>query len=158
MPSFAVAPARALDHALPTGLLAGLVSTVILLWRGRADTRHAVAPINAISHWIWPDEAIRRNDPSLKHTASGIALHMASSLFWSTVYGWLRARRSAPSALNASVDAAAVAAVAAVVDLRVVPKRLTPGFEHRLRTSSLVTVYGGFALGLALGGLLALRR
>jgi hypothetical protein len=158
IPTISLAPPRATDHAVTTGLLAGLLSTAILLWRGRAETRNAIAPINAISHWFWPDEALRRDDPSLKHTGTGIALHVGSSLLWSTVYGWLRARRRAPTALNAAVDAAAVTAVAAVVDLAVVPERLTPGFERRLSKPSLATVYGSFAIGLALGGLIALRR
>ncbi len=158
IPTISLAPPRATDHALPTGLLAALLSATVLLWRGRADARRAAAPINAISHWFWPDEAMRRDDASLKHTGTGIALHVASSLLWSTVYGWLRARRHRPTALNAAVDAATVTAVAAVVDLTVVPKRLTPGFERRLSPPSLGAVYAGFAVGLALGGLLAMRR
>ena len=158
IPTISLAPPRATDHALPTGLLAGLVSVAFLLWRGRADAPHAVAPINAIGHWVWRDEALRRDDPSLKHTGTGIAVHVASSLLWSTFYGWLRARRRRPTALNAAADAAAVTAVAAVVDLALVPERLAPGFERRLSKPSLGMVYAGFALGLALGGLLALRR
>ena len=149
---------RAIIAALPPATLAAVLSTAILLWRGRRDTGHAVAPINAVSHWFWPAQATRRNEPSWKHTGTGVALHVGSSLLWSTVYGWLRARRRAPTATNAVVDAAAVTAVAAVVDLAVVPKRLTPGFEQRLAKPSLAAVYGGFALGLALGGTLAMRR
>jgi hypothetical protein len=158
IPTISLAPPRATDHAMPTGLLAGLVSATLLLWRGRADARRAVAPINAISHWFWPDEAMRRDDPSLKHTGTGLAVHAASSILWATAYGWLRARRHKPDALNAALDAATVTAVAAVVDLAVVPKRLTPGFERRLSKPSLGVVYAGFAIGLAVGGALALRR
>jgi hypothetical protein len=158
-----LAPRRATDRALATGtlstgVLAALLSTAILLWRGRIDTRHAAAPINAISHWLWPDEATRRNRPTWKHTGTGMAVHMGSSLLWSTIYAWWRARRRFPTALNAATDAAALTAAAAVVDLALVPKRLTPGFEQRLSRPSLVTVYAGFALGLAVGGMLALRR
>jgi hypothetical protein len=50
-----------------------------------------------------------------------------------------------------------VTALAAVVDLAIVPKRLTPGFEQRLTRPSITLVYAGFAVGLALGGLLARR-
>ena len=46
--------------------------------------------------------------------------------------------------------AVGVAAGACLVDLRCTPRRLTPGFERRLRPSSLAVVYGAFALGLAL--------
>src|SRR5688572_28582089 len=96
-PTMSLAPPRAIDHALTDGLLAGMLSSVILLWRGRTDARRAVAPINAISHWFWPHEALRHDTPSLRHTATGLALHCASSLLWSTVYGWVRARRQRPT-------------------------------------------------------------
>jgi hypothetical protein len=157
-PTIPLAARRAVEPAITGGLLAGVVSTAILLWRGRTDARRAVAPINAISHWFWPREALRQDQPTIKHTATGAAVHYASSLLWSTVYGWVRARRRRPTPLNAVVDAAAVTAVAAAVDLAVVPERFTPGFEHRLSRSSLSLVYASFAAGLALGGLLALRR
>jgi hypothetical protein len=157
-PTISLAPPRAIDHALADGLLAGALSSAILLWRGRTDTRRAFAPINAISHWFWPRQAFHRNEASLKHTATGFALHYASSLLWSTVYGWLRAHRFRPTPVNAVVDAAAVTVAAAVVDLAVVPERVTPGFEHRLSRPSLTLVYAGFAAGLAIGGVLALRR
>jgi hypothetical protein len=53
--------------------------------------------------------------------------------------------------------AAVVTAVAALTDLRLVPPRLSPGFEHRLRAPSVVLVYVAFAAGLAMGAA-ALRR
>jgi hypothetical protein len=157
-PMTSLASRRTIDQALTDGLLAGALSSAILLWRGRTDARRAAAPINAISHWFWPRDALRRDAPSLKHTGSGFVLHFASSLLWSTVYGWVRTRRHRPTPLNAAIDAAAVTAVAAVVDLAVVPERVTPGFEHRLSRPSLGLVYAGFAAGLAIGGLLALKR
>jgi hypothetical protein len=151
-------PRHAIGHAIADGLLAGALSGAVLLVRGHTDTRHALAPINAISHWFWPQDALRRDEPSLKHSITGFALHYASSLLWSSVYGWLRTRRQRPTPLNALVDAAAVTAAAAVVDLAVVPERVTPGFEHKLSRPSLGLVYAGFAVGLALGGVSALRR
>ncbi|ESJ25561.1 hypothetical protein B551_0203050, partial [Cupriavidus sp. HPC(L)] len=44
----------------------------------------------------------------------------------------------------------AVAAAACVVDLRLTPKRLTPGFERRLSPWSLALVYVAFGLALPL--------
>lgn len=155
--TISLAPPRATDHTVSAGVLAALLSTAVLLWRGRAEST-ASAPINAISHWFWPEEALRRERPSLKHTGTGVALHWGSSLLWSTAYGWLRTRRMRPTPLNAAIDAATVTALAAVVDLAVAPERLTPGFEHRLSRPSLGFFYTSFAVGLAVGGLLALRR
>jgi hypothetical protein len=56
---------------------------------------------------------------------------------------------------TALLDAAAVTAVAAVVDFKVVPERLTPGFEKRLTPFSVTIAYGALAVGMALGGLWA---
>lgn len=157
-PTISLARPSPVPRALGDALLAGALSTAALMWRGRSETRSAVAPLNAISHWFWPTEALRRDDPSLKYTGTGTAVHYASSVLWSSVYGWLRWRRLRPTVANAIGDAAAVTAVAALVDLKVVPKRLSPGFEERLSTPSLFVVYAGFAAGLALGGVMALRR
>ena len=49
-------------------------------------------------------------------------------------------------------------ALAYVIDYKIVPKRLTPGFEYVLPRRSLATVYVVKALALAAGGLLAARR
>ena len=36
------------------GTLAALASMAVLLWRGRHDSGSAAAPVNAITHWLWP--------------------------------------------------------------------------------------------------------
>ena len=138
-----------LSFALCAGTVAAAVSEWTLARRGRRDTGRAAAAINAPSHWLWGEEAIRRDGLDLRHTAVGTAVHWASALLWSTAFAVLRARRRAPGPGNAIIDAAAVAAVAAWVDLRVVPCRFTPGFERRLSGKSLLLVYAGFAAGLA---------
>lgn len=145
-------------NAVGEGLLAALLSAGALLWRGRVDTGSAAAPLNAVSHWLWPQAALRRNDVTLKHTLTGTVTHTAASLFWAAFYSLIRHVRREPTAVNAVTDAAALTAAAAVIDLKVVPERLTPGFERRLNRDSLLLVYVGFAAGLALGGIWALRR
>ena len=157
-PSISLASRSPVQGMWTEGLLAGVLSALVLAWRGRADVGSAAAPVNAVSHLIWPREALQRDAPSLKHTATGGALHLGSAMLWSALYSWLRGRRLRPTPQNAFTDAAAVTALAALVDLKLVPERLTPGFEHRLRRPSLGLVYAGFAAGLALGGLWQLRR
>jgi hypothetical protein len=49
----------------------------------------------------------------------------------------------------------AVAGVACLVDYKMTPERLQPGFEKRLSSKSLLLVYGVFGLSLAVRGLLA---
>lgn len=149
---------RAGVEAAGQGLLAAVLSAAVLMWRGRTDAGSAAAPLNAISHWFWPRRALQRNDVSLKHTATGAAIHAASSVFWAALYSAIRHLRPRPTAVNAITDAAALTTVAAVVDFKLVPERLAPGFEQRLERDSLVWVYAAFAVGLALGGIGALRR
>jgi hypothetical protein len=149
---------KVMEQGVLQGTLAGVLSGVVLLARGRTDAGSAAAPVNAVSHWIWPVSALQRDAASWRYTGSGAVTHYLASLFWAGIYRWLRGQHARPDAVNALTDAAAVAAVAAVVDLKLVPQRFTPGFEHRLSKTSLVLVYGGFAAGLALGGLLALRN
>lgn len=140
------------------GQLAGAVSTVVLLWRGWAEARAPLGAVNAPSHWVWGREALRRNRADGRHTVLGLLIHQASSLFWALAYRALMRGWGAPTPARAVGGALAVGAMAAVVDLKLVPQRLTPGFERRLSGRSLMLVYLAFAAGLALGGASARRR
>ena len=149
--------ARATRDALLSGSAASALSTVVLAVRGRSDTGRPAAPTNATSHWIWGERATREDRPSLRHTALGYVIHHAASVFWAMFYerwfGRACVARDVPTVLAGS---AGVAALAAFVDFRLTPERLTPGYEKRLSRSSLVAVYGAFAAGLAIS--CALRR
>lgn len=153
----------ALNHpasrTLTHGLSASAVSLAALLWRGRKDTGSSAAPVNAVSHWLWPEQALRRNSATWRYTGSGALIHVGASMVWAALFEWRRSRvRQESTVTDVLVDAAAVTAVATVVDLQLTPKRLTPGFEHRLSARSLFIVYAGFAAGLALSGALSRRR
>jgi hypothetical protein len=140
------------------GAMAGLMSSLVLAWRGRAENGTLASALNAPSHVLFGRDALMRNQPSLRYTGTGAAVHLLSSMVWGGLYVSLRGRRRAPGLAAALGDAAAVTAVAAVVDLKLVPERLTPGFERRLRPRSVALVYAGFALGLALADVLLSER
>lgn len=151
---------RALKDALIAGSIASLTSTVVLALRGRSDTGGALGPLNAPSHWLWGDRALEEDGASLRYTATGLLIHHASSIFWAMVQEQLLHRKAQSENTVAAVlrDAAITTALAALVDLRLVPKRLTPGFERRLSGPSLAVVYSLFAVGLAIGSSLAARH
>ena len=153
---FAGPPPRPRRRVLVSGALAGLLSNLMLAWLGRSEGAGAAAPLNAISHWLWDREALWQNAATVKYTLSGTAIHFASSLFWAVFYEMLRAARRRHDEMNAVKDALAMAAVAAVADLKCVPPRLKPGFEERLSDRGLLLVYLSFAAGLALGGIATL--
>lgn len=144
-------------RAWASGSLASLASTAALALAGACDCRSVFAPVNAVSHWIWKDRAIRQGDASLRYTITGYAIHHAASVFWALLFeGLAIKRREPPEPMEVLRDAAAVSALAAVVDLRCTPERLTPGFQRRLQPAPLASVYVAFGLGLAVCALLGL--
>lgn len=143
-----------LTQSVLSGSLASIFSTAVLAIAGRRQAGSAIAPINAVSHWRWGHEALHRESIDLPHTGLGYLTHHMSSIFWAGLYAGLcrnaPASRSAPGIIAGAVGATAVAYV---VDYQLVPKRLTPGFEHQLSTDAMVAVYAAIALGLAAGAL-----
>lgn len=143
-----------LGDALVSGSCASVASTLALAAAGRRDCSSAFAPVNAVSHWIWKDRAIRKDAPSLRYTATGYAIHHIASVFWACAFEGLGRLTPARRSHNAMLlDAAAVTALAAAVDLRCTPERLTPGFERRLEPVPLFAVYVAFGIGLAIPAL-----
>jgi hypothetical protein len=146
--------ALALERIGYPGLASAIVSAAALAWRARQELGRPVAPLNAPSHWLWGDRALRQGGASWRYTGIGGLTHLGSSLFWAALYDQLRRRRRHPTPQNAIADAAVTAGIAAVVDLVVVPRRLTPGFERQLSKRGVAEFYAAFAAGLAIGGLL----
>ncbi|HUH59427.1 MAG TPA: hypothetical protein VL001_05050 [Candidimonas sp.] len=152
-------PIQVLRSAVVSGSFASAVSTFALLLGGVRDCRSAIAPVNAVSHWIWKDKAIYRSNASVRYSLVGYAIHHAASIFWALAYEGLATRHKKNPVPAITVgNASAVAALACVVDLRFTPQRLTPGFERRLSTRSLAAVYVAFAVGLALHDLYGARK
>jgi hypothetical protein len=149
---------QALREGAVTGSLASILSTAVLALAGARQNRSAAAPINAASHWIWGEESLREDRPTLRHTLLGYLTQHAASIFWAALYSRIYGHRpEAKQWPQALAGAATTCAIAGVVDYMVVPKRLTPGYEHRLSTSAMVAVYAALAAGFALGAA-ALRR
>jgi hypothetical protein len=150
---------RALREGWVAGSVASVASTAALLLAGRREARHAAAPVNAVSHWVWDREALRADAPSARHTVVGLLVHQGASVFWATLHAraWgmhERNKRAAPAVAGAAVTSA----LACFVDFRLTPRRLTPGFESRVSKRSLALVYACFALGLAAGSMVTRRR
>ena len=144
---------------LVAGSLGSLLSTAVLLLAGRRQAGSAAAPVNAVSHWYWGDEALRRRKTDAAHTGLGYLTHHGASVFWASLYAAAIHDRPALQTAPATLAGAlATSAIACVVDYKLTPKRLTPGFEHRLGTGAMVGVYAAMALGVAAGAMLTRRR
>lgn len=161
-------PVPLLRRILQRGACAALVSGLLLVRQGRRDACSGAAPLNAISHWLWPESALRQCGLSARYTLVGAIIHWGASCFWSAIYeGHRQAGAPPPRARPPSrrppapasevpshdlVNALALSAIAAWVDLVLVPPRLSPGFERHLSDASLCRVYLAFGIGLAWGG------
>jgi hypothetical protein len=144
----------ALREAAVSGSLASVLSTAALALASRYEVGRPFAGTNAVSHWLWGDEALRRNEADWRHTGVGYATHHGASVFWALLYSRLYGHRpEAHRPARAAAGALATAAISCLVDFRFTPQRLTPGFEHRLSKKALALVYGAFAAGLFLGAL-----
>jgi hypothetical protein len=139
--------AQALREGAVPGLLGGGLSALALAICGKRVTGSAVAPINAISHWVWGDEALHDDEATVRHTPLGLATHMTAAVFWAVLGSRVLRRR--PIA-----GAAAASATAFVVDYTITPRRLRPGYEHRLDRTGMFAVYAALAAGFAAGALL----
>jgi hypothetical protein len=139
---------QAFADALRSGSVASVVTTLVLAACGACERADAPAPLNGPSQWIWGRHAAYRRGFSSRYTLAGYAIHHAMSVFWATVFEKLRRRAGTRKAV-VFADAAATAALACAVDFRVVPDRLSPGFQKQLSRTSLLLVYAAFCLSLA---------
>ena len=58
-------------RAAVSGSSAAVLPTVVLAALGRRLAGSAAAPVNAVSHWYFGEQAARRADVSTKYTLSG---------------------------------------------------------------------------------------
>lgn len=150
---------KAAHAAVVPGLLAGAAVSAVAALRGRTDSGSAIAPLNATSHVLWGERASAVERFTVRHTVLGVAINTASALMWALgfqkIFGRAIARNGAPAAL---LGGAATAGVAYATDYHVMPRRLTPGWEHRVSARSMGYIFAAFALGLAGAALLGRRR
>jgi len=147
-----------LQRGLIGGAASSIVSTAALALLGRSEAGSAYAPTNAVSHWIWGDEAAEHDGFSLKYTITGYLIHHASATFWAVLFEKLAGEKLDRKDLRVTMAAsAATSALACFADYKLTPQRLQPGYEKRLSKKSLAGVYAAFAVGLALGAV-ALRK
>ena len=146
------------QRALLSGSAASIVSTAVLIARGKRELDAPAAPVNAPSQWVWGLHAPCVDKPSVRHTVVGFGIHHVASIFWAAFYELAVAKRRARDPLTVAKIAAGTSAAAAFVDYCLTPERLTPGFQKRLSLPSLVMVYARCAAGLAAATLAAGRR
>jgi len=132
-----------LGRVLLSGSVASIASALAAALCSRAEHRHGARPINAIAHIYDGGRPPAADGRARRNTALGFGIHTAASLWWALFFEALPPRwRSEPGA-------AAVSAMAYVVDYHVVHRRLRPGFERHLSPASLACIYIALAAGFA---------
>lgn len=149
---------QALREGAVAGTAASVLSTLVLGLVGRSQNGSPAAPVNAASHWLWGDEALREDRWTWRHTLTGALTQTAASIMWATLYSRLHGHRpEAKRVPDAIAGGIATSAAAYVIDYTITPKRFTPGYEERLDGKGMLAVYAALALGFAVGAL-ALRH
>ena len=139
----------ALSRIFRNGLAGAAASAAAAALFSRVENGHAARPLNAIAH-IYDGGAPPAHDGAAKrNTLLGLVIHSGASIWWAAFYEAGLALQRQPRRL---ATAAAIAALAYVVDYYVVGKRFQPGFERYLSPRGMFAVYAALAAGYALSG------
>jgi len=150
---------RVARDAVISGTAASVASAAALMVCSTLKEGSAAGGLNGPSQWLWGEAEAYTREATLRHTATGYAIHHTTSIFWAvlyeTIFGGSRTRKSA---LQHIAEAALSAGTAYVVDYHLTPKRLQPGFEKHVSPRGMVAVYAAFAAGLAFTAILRDRH
>ena len=103
-------------------------------------------PLNAVAHVVLGNRAFQVSAADPLVTSTGILVHAISLVAWGIVLSLILGRSRGP---RVWAIALAFAAAVAVIDLVVLPARLSPGFETMLTRGEVVVVYA--VMGVAMG-------
>ena len=150
---------RVVSDAVVSGSAASLASAATLMACSKLHEGSAAGGLNGPSQWLWGESEAYTREATLRHTATGYAIHHATSIFWAVlheaVFGGSR-RRKTP--VQHCAEAAVSATTAYFVDYHLTPRRLQPGFEKHVSSKGMVAVYAAFAAGLAITAIARDRR
>ena len=150
-----MALARTVLAAALTGTVATFAVTTALGLLAKREGKGALQPVNATSHWLESPRAGRQRGADLRHTGTGFLTNHGASIFWALPLQFMLSR-NAPAG-EVAAKAALVSGAAALVDYGLMPRRLTPGWEHALGTRGVATGFFALALGLFAGAMLSQR-
>lgn len=150
MEPYAILPA-VLRERVREGIQAGIVAAAatlgVLVGFGAAHGAW-LQPVNAVAHLVVGSRAFLIDDFAPVVTLLGLLVHVASIVLWAVVFSLLAGRLRG---WRLGAAAAAFAGAAYVVDQRLTPARLAPGFERSLSGLETAAIYVVFAVALGLG-------
>ncbi len=108
----------------------------------------ALRPLNSVAHLLVGSRAYYMESVSLLVTPLAIAVHFGSVILWGIVLALLTPGLTGGRLYPASLS---FAALTWLLDSRIVPERLRPGFESGLSSSEIALLYLLLGLSLAWG-------
>ena len=145
---------RVASDAIVSGSAASLTSAAALMACSRLHEGSAAGGLNGPSQWLWGEAEAYTREATLRHTASGYAIHHATSIFWAVIHeAVFGGSRRAKPAIQHCAEAAVSAGTAYVVDYYLTPRRFRPGFEKHVSPKGMFAVYAAFAAGLAIAAI-----
>jgi hypothetical protein len=139
-------PSERVSEGIGAGLVAAAATAGVLIGFGRAHGA-ALQPLNAIAHMLFGTRAFLMEGFHPGITAAGLFLHVLSVVIWGVLFAMVTARlRDWWPLLGAS---ALFAGAVWLVDYRIVPARLRPGFETVLSAPELWVLYIVLAITFA---------
>ena len=81
---------QVLAGGLQSGVIAALSSAAVIALRGQIENKNPIAPINAISHIAWDDEAFDAKNLDIKHTLVGLSINDTAMITWGVIFEALR--------------------------------------------------------------------
>jgi len=147
-----------IKHLLWTGTAAAVLSMSAAAARSRIENRRVDPAFNAQSHIVWGGQPPAQAGPNRRNTLVGATLHVGAGYVWAAIFETLFGRWSRRSSVNAAAGGAATALAAYLIDYKLVPQRIRPGFEFHLSRHSLHCIYAALAAGMALGAIWSRRR
>ncbi len=142
-------------NGIVDGLLTGVAGAATItaalaaMGKARGDTT-AWTPFNAIAHMVFGDRAAETTNFTPRETLSGLGLNIGSLGMWGGLYEKVAGRVEFPASL---ATGAAASALIWLLDYKILPERLRPGFEKRLGDRSVAATYVLLALVLGLSPL-----
>jgi hypothetical protein len=136
-----------LARVLRTGILGAITSAAVAALFSSRENGHAARPMNAIAHIYDGGPPPAHDGDGGRNTLLGLGIHTAASVWWAAFYEMVLATHPRLRRLPA---AAALSAIAYLVDYYVVNKRFRPGFERFLSPRAMFALYAALAAGFAL--------
>lgn len=148
-------PQRLLADTLITGVIADAAALPVVALLGARDSGSAIGPLHAATQVVSP-QAGKLQQASLRYTPLGLGINIGAGLWWALVLQLLFGRMTRRGgAGNAMLAGAATAALAYIADYKLLPRRLTPGWEHHMSWRSVSISLATLGLGLGAGAYVA---